>query len=209
MPNKVIETGQHSVAKSIAEVPLVIALRALIAAVPIVGGSVSVFVESRLAANQSKRIDALFTRLHQLETQRAQGPTPSREAPFSENLLEHAVRATSKTSDEHRARIIANVLYVYEAGDSDEVLRRQLIDIAEILTPLEIALLMRTADTAQTSSFAGLPEALFRLNVSTPDIAELRTFSLKRLFSYGLVTSADSGGALTNIGRQLMRAIAE
>lgn len=195
-------------AYQVADSPAGIGLRAALAAIPFVGGSASIVVETHLSARQSQRVEELCARLAVLDEQLsilaqqgAQQPT------YSEGLLEHAAAAAAATADPGRARVFADLLHCIDGTeDPTELIRRFLIDACATLSRYELALLLKLgeADTASTSDYG---RKLLELHTKHPDLDEIRSFSLARLATFRLLTSDAPDGQLTHVGRLLISAV--
>lgn len=184
-------------------------LRSAIASIPFVGGSLSILVEARLSARQTARIDALYGRIAELEEQWRLLPSQTNATTLpSEGLLEFATAAAASTVDQDRPYVFANILYLQEAGeDRAEILRRFLIEVCASITRYEVALLMRHGpkiESHQSSTFAA---QLLTLHAQSPEIDEVREFSLDRLATFRLIDRSGTDIQLTAIGKQLLTVI--
>lgn len=192
-----------------AERPYGLTLRSAIAAIPLVGGSISVLVESQLSARQSGRIDLLFARLSELETRFANlKDSEDRAAHPSESLLEHAVTAAASTPDQERARVFADIVFLEGAGrDRSEVLRRFLIEVMATLTRYEMALLLRYGPVDAATSGTPFAEQLLELHTHNPEVDDVRQFSMQRLATFRLIDRPDGDVQLTPVGKKLLSVI--
>lgn len=183
-------------------------LRAAVAAIPFVGGSLSVLIESRLAARQSERISLLFNRIAEIErTISNDSKEPFGSLPFSETLLEHATNATLQTSDDKRPLMFANMLFSDADTDPTELMRRLLIDIGTVLTRYEIALLLHICRDEELKPTTEFSKTIFDMHTSGTEFSDVRKFSLGRLSTFGLIGEAREDTEVTSLGLRLLSAI--
>src|ERR1700684_1299589 len=182
---------------------LALALRAAVAAIPIVGGSISVLVEAHLSAHRADVINRLFQRISELE-QKGAG-SRLHHTPYSDALLTRAIHSAIASDDPARAPIFANVLYIDPNADPSETVRQYLIEICSTLTRYELALLLSlsrtTIDPTTTTDFA---RALLQLRLNTPDLEDIHAFALARLANFRLLTDATTKAEVTPLGRKLL-----
>lgn len=186
-------------------------LRAIIAAIPLLGSSISVFVEAHLSARQAERINSLYDRIAEIEQGRA---TPGNNAqsrafsaPYSESLLENATNAAARTDDSDRAAVFANILYFEPANDPTEVVRRHLIEICTVLTRYELALLLSLSRLTKNDSPTEFARLLMAMRLNAPDLEEVHTFSLARLATFRLIDGDSSKAEVTTFGRKVLSVI--
>ncbi|MBO9545431.1 hypothetical protein [Caulobacter sp.] len=193
-----------------ADSPFGVGLRSAIAAIPLVGGCVSVIVESHLSARQGQRVDQLFARIHEIDQQLAflngAAGDASGAAWFSESLLEQATVAAAATADQDRARVFANILFFGAEGGQDqtEIFRKFLIEVCANLTRYELALLLKMDDMLDTEKASEFAKILLDLHVRHPELDEIREFSMSRLFTYRLISAPTADAHLTKVGRHLI-----
>lgn len=185
--------------------PIFRGLRALVAAVPVVGGSISLLIEAELSARQSARVSHLFERISEIENDlRAaqQGGTV-----YSEVLLEHAALRVRSSPETFRARVLANCLFIDYEEDAHEIVRHHLIELAVNLTTLELAILLGTSSEIGFEGSSSLREHLHQIDLGDPMTEDLRGYSRQRLEGFGLISSAEPSGKLTRIGEKLSKAL--
>ena len=181
-------------------------LRSAIAAVPVLGGSVSVLVENHLSEQQRVRIDHLYTRLSQLEEEMSEVASAKLESSYSEPLLEYATQNAIQAQDSYRASVIANILYHLRGDDPHEIVRRFLIELAANLTQYELALLMNYShvDGRDQSDISEFRKQLLEVHADGETINDVRQFSQRRLESYSLLNSAQNRPEATSMGEKLL-----
>ena len=178
--------------------------RSAIAAVPFVGGSISVMVESHLSSLQRKRIDELFSRLSELDSQvEKMSETPAFEG-FSESLLEYAAMSVIRAEDEHRASVVANILHHLRDDDPHEIVRRFLIELATHLTRYELALLLNYSGARRDDQSSAFRQLLMNIHSTASEIDEVRAFSQSRLTFYGLLDVSKNPPSVTAMGEKLL-----
>lgn len=183
-------------------------LRSAIAAVPVLGGSISVIVENRLSEKQTIRIDDLYNRLHELNTQLEARDGLTAIDEISEPLLEFATRSAIRAHDDHRPKIIANLLFDLDGTDPNEIVRRVLIEIASSLTLYELSILVSYSNSSEISQKTStFQKILLNLHLDNPTLSELRGFSQNRLETFKLIVITDGGPVLTQIGHKLVSAL--
>lgn len=187
--------------ESRADSPGGIALRSAVAAVPVLGSSVSVLIESRLSAIQRDRIDSLFKQLSELQQSIAE---QNQASSYTESLLEYAALSTLKAQDNYRAKVIANILYYLSDDDPHEVVRRFLIELAATLTQYELALLLNYSNDREGDHTSAFRRLLMEMNSDGNSIEDVRKFSEARLSSYELLNASQDQPSLTPLGEKLL-----
>lgn len=182
--------------------PIFRGLRALVAAVPFVGGSISVLIESDLSARQSVRLNHLFERVAELQRELST-TLEQKDLPFSEALLEKAAVRAKGATESFRARILANCLFLDAETDHDEVLRYHIVELASSLTTLELAILLGMDQALAEVASNDLKQHLLKINLGGPTTKDLRDYSRQKLATLGLVTEPGPSARVTRIGQKL------
>jgi hypothetical protein len=181
-----------------ADKPLSKILRSAIAAIPLVGGSISVLVESELTSRQGKRIEILYARLAELEAQHLT-------ASYSENLLEYASARVQHAPDPLHSRIAANLLVFESEHDATEVVRTHLVDIATSLSLFQLALLMQLSNRDNQDLAA--TKKLLELDTTSDHLAPVRAYSIRRLCELSIATKKGEKIVLASMGNKIASAI--
>lgn len=187
--------------------PLYRGLRAAVAAIPGVGGSMSVIIESEISKRQSERVELLMERIEELENSFNRGHLLNNEV--EDDLLLRAVLHVRNSTEFSRARLLANCLFVKKSEDADGVLRSHLLELASTLTVLELAILksIQGRRSGQETQGSELAHALHRIDLADGATAEVREYARGHLKQMLLVDTEGDHEFLTGVGELLASAV--
>lgn len=187
--------------------PLYRGLRAAVAAIPGVGGSMSVIIESEISKRQSERVELLMERIDELE--KSFGREHLSNDEVEDELLLRAVLHVRNSTEFSRTRILANCLFIKRSEDADGVLRSHLLELAGTLTVLELAILRSIQENrgGQEIQSSDLAHALHRIDLADGATAEVREYARGHLKQMLLVDTEGDHEFLTGVGELLASAV--
>lgn len=187
--------------------PIFRGLRASIAAIPIIGGSISVLVESEISKRQAERVEQLLNRIAEIEA--SLGKTEFHFDPAVEDeLLESAVNKAKAATEHFRSRLIANCLFAERDKDPKGIIRRHLIELAGTLTILELAIISSVYSRDMLNDQPSeVMKALHKIDLADGETAEIREYAHQRLTQFLLLEAKSDRLLLTKVGELLAGAI--